>query len=101
VKKKDDKNVIFRRIPSVDYLLESSVIRGFLLTTPRALVLRAIHYVLDELRQKINRAQREDKLPDLALPAVVDQINKQITILSQPRAKEGAGMYMWKTYLLS
>jgi L-seryl-tRNA(Ser) seleniumtransferase len=88
VKKKDDKNVIFRRIPSVDYLLESSVIRGFLLTTPRALVLRAIHYVLDELRQKINRAQREDKLPDLALPAVVDQINKQITILSQPSLKQ-------------
>ena len=88
MKKKDDKNVIFRRIPSVDYLLESSVIRGFLLTTPRALVLRAIHYVLDELRQKINRAQREDKLPDLALPAVVDQINKQITILSQPSLKQ-------------
>ena len=84
MKKKDDKNVIFRRIPSVDYLLESSVIRGFLLTTPRALVLRAIHYVLDELRQKINRAHREDELPDLALPAVVDQINKQISILSQP-----------------
>jgi len=88
VKKKDDKNVIFRRIPSVDYLLESSVIRGFLLTAPRALVLRAIHYVLDELRQKINRAQREDELPDLALPAVVDQINKQITILSQPSLKQ-------------
>lgn len=88
MKKKDDKNVIFRRIPSVDYLLESSVIRGFLLTTPRALVLRAIHYVLDELRQKINRVQREDELPDLALPAVVDQINKQITILSQPSLKQ-------------
>jgi len=88
VKKKDGKNVIFRRIPSVDYLLESSVIRGFLLTTPRALVLRAIHYVLDELRQKINKAQREDELPDLALPAVVDQINKQITILSQPSLKQ-------------
>lgn len=86
--KKDDKNMIFRQLPSVDYLLESSVIRGFLLTTPRALVLRAIHYVLDELRQKINRVQREDELPDLALPAVVDQINKQITILSQPSLKQ-------------
>lgn len=86
--KKDDKNMIFRQLPSVDYLLESSVIRGFLLTTPRALVLRAIHYVLDELRQKINRAQREDELPDLVLPAVVDQINKQITILSQPSLKQ-------------
>ncbi len=82
--KKDDKNMIFRQLPSVEYLLESSVIKGFLLTTPRALVLRAIHYVLDELRQKINRAQKEYELPDLALGTLVDQIRKRIITLSQP-----------------
>jgi len=86
--KKDDKNVIFRQIPSVDYLLESSVVKEFLLTAPRALVLRAIHYVLDELRERIDRAQTEDELPDLALRTVVDQINKRIAILSQPSLRQ-------------
>lgn len=86
--KKDDRNMIFRQLPSVDYLLESSVIKGFLLTTPRVLVLRAIHYVLDELRERIDRAQTEDELPDLALRTVVDQIQKRIIILSQPTLRQ-------------
>ena len=72
--KKDDKNLIFRQIPSVDYLLESSDVKEFLLTTPRVLVLRAVHYVLDALREKIVRAQTADELPDLALGSVVDQV---------------------------
>jgi len=82
--KKDDKNLIFRQIPSVDYLLESPDVKEFLLTTPRVLVLRAVHYVLDALREKIARAHTADELPDLALGNVVDQIQKQILILSQP-----------------
>ena len=86
--KKDDRNMIFRQLASVDYLLESSVIKGFLLTTPRVLVLRAIHYVLDELRERIDRAQTEDELPDLALRTVVDQIQKRIIILSQPSLRQ-------------
>lgn len=86
--KKDDRNMIFRQLPSVDYLLESSVTKGFLLTAPRVLVLRAIHYVLDELRQRIDRAQTEDELPDLALRTVVDQIEKRIIVLSQPSLRQ-------------
>jgi len=86
--KKDDRNMIFRQLPSVDYLLESSVIKGFLLTTPRILVLRAIHYVLDEVRERIVRAQTEDELPDLALRSLVDQIKKRIIILSQPSLRQ-------------
>ena len=86
--KKDDKNIIFRQIPSVDYLLESSVVKEFLLTAPRGLVLRAIHYVLGELRERIERAQTEDELPDLALRTVVDQIKKRIIILSQPSLRQ-------------
>ncbi|RLB26082.1 MAG: L-seryl-tRNA(Sec) selenium transferase, partial [Deltaproteobacteria bacterium] len=82
--RKDKKNLIFRQIPSVDYLLESSTIKELLLTTPRALVLRAIHQVLDELRGNIERAQIGDELPDLELNNVVDQIAESISILSQP-----------------
>jgi len=86
--KKDDKNVIFRQIPSVDYLLELSVVKEFLLTTPRVLLLRAIHHVLDELRERIDRAKTADELPDLALHTVVDQIQKRIIILSQPSLRQ-------------
>jgi len=82
--RKDKKNLIFRQIPSVDYLLESSTIKDILLTTPRALVLKSIHQVLDELRGNIGRAQIGDELPDLELNNVVDQIVESISILSQP-----------------
>jgi len=77
------KNLIFRQIPSVDYLLDSADVKEFLLTTPRVLVLRAVHYVLDALREKIVRAQTADELPDLSLGSLVDQIQKQTLILSQ------------------
>jgi len=86
--KKDDKNIIFRQLPSVDSLLESSVVKEFLLTTSRGLVLRAIHYVLDELREKIVRAQTAKELPDLTLRTVADQIQKRIIILSQPSLRQ-------------
>ena len=81
---KDNKNLILRRIPSVDYLLELSTVKGILLTTPRALVLRAIRQVLDELRGKIVRDRKGDELPDLELNTVVDQIAKRVSILCQP-----------------
>jgi len=80
----DNKKSIFRHIPSVDYLLESSPIRGVLLTTPRPLVLRAIRQVLDELRGKIARDRIGDELPELEVNTVIDQIVERVSILSQP-----------------
>jgi len=80
----DNKNLFFRQIPSVDYLLGSSTIKRILLNTPRALVLSAIHHVLDEVRGKIERTRIGDELPDLELNTVVDQIVKRVSILSQP-----------------
>jgi len=80
----DNKNLFFRQIPSVDYLLGSSTIKRILLNTPRALVLNAIHQVLDEVRGKIERTRTGDELPDLELNTVVDQIVKRVSILSQP-----------------
>ena len=80
----DNKKSIFRHIPSVDYLLESSPIRGVLLTTPRPLVLRAIRQVLDELRGKIARDRIGDELPELEVNTVIDQILERVSILSQP-----------------
>ncbi len=79
-----NKNLIFRKIPSVDTLLESSTIKRILLGTPRSLVLRAIHQVLDELRGNIEKSRIGDELPDLELNTAVDQIAEKVSILSQP-----------------
>jgi L-seryl-tRNA(Ser) seleniumtransferase len=80
----DKRNVVFRQIPSVDSLLEASPIKEILMTTPRALVLRAIRQILDELRGKIVRDRIGDELPDLELNTVIDQIAKRLSILCQP-----------------
>ncbi len=80
----DNRNLLFRQIPSVDLLLESAPIKRILLTIPRSLVLRAIREVLDSIRGEIERAQIADKLPDLELNNVVDQIVRKVAILSQP-----------------
>lgn len=82
--KKEDKNLFFRQIPSVDHILESSPIKGILPNTPRSLVLRSIHGVLDELRIKIENAQLADEVPDLTFNTVVDQILEKASILSEP-----------------
>jgi L-seryl-tRNA(Ser) seleniumtransferase len=79
-----NKNLVFRQIPSVDHLLGSSTIKRILLTTPRAVVSRAIRQVLDELRVKIDRARTGDELPYSELNNVVDQIVEKVSILSQP-----------------
>jgi L-seryl-tRNA(Ser) seleniumtransferase len=82
--KKKNKGLLFREIPAVDHLLESPRIKETLADTPRPLVLRAIHEVLDGLRQRIKNIAEADDLPDLAFDAVVDQILERVSTLSEP-----------------
>ena len=84
----DTKNVMFRQIPSVDELLVTSGIKSMLSTIPRALVLRAIRQVLDELREEIRKATVGDEMPDVGLSTVVDQITRRVSILSQPSLRQ-------------
>ena len=84
----DTKNVMFRQIPSVDELLVTSGIKSMLSTIPRALVLRAIRQILDELREEIRKASVGDEMPDVGLSTVVDQITRRVSILSQPSLRQ-------------
>lgn len=84
----DTKNVMFRQIPSVDELLVTSAIKSMLSAIPRTLVLRAIRQVLDELREEIRKAPIRDKMPDVELSTVVDQITRRASILSQPSLRQ-------------
>ncbi|NOQ96506.1 MAG: L-seryl-tRNA(Sec) selenium transferase [Desulfobacterales bacterium] len=79
---------MFRQIPSVDELLVTSGIKSMLSTIPRALVLRAIRQILDELREEIRKAPAGDEMPDVGLSTVVDQITRRVSILSQPSLRQ-------------
>jgi L-seryl-tRNA(Ser) seleniumtransferase len=84
---KEDKSALFREIPAVDHLLKSPRIKEKLPHTPRPLVLRAIHEVLNEVRLNIGGAGGRDDLPDLSFNVVVDQILERISTLSEPSLK--------------
>jgi L-seryl-tRNA(Ser) seleniumtransferase len=79
----ENKNSLFREIPAVDHLLQSPHIKEMLSNTPRQLVLRAIHEVLNEMRVQIAGAREADDLPDFSLDAVVDRILERVSILSK------------------
>jgi len=82
------KKIMFRQIPSVDDLLVASGIRSMLSTIPRALVLRAIRQILDELREQIRKASASDEMPDVGLSTVVDQITRRVSLLSRPSLRQ-------------
>ena len=80
---KVNKNLIFRQIPSVDYLLGCSAIKSILSTNPRGLVLRGIQQALSEIREEIENAEADDKLSDVDVNDIVDLIVNKISTLSQ------------------
>ena len=78
------KHLFFSQLPAVDHLLESSPIKEILSNTSRNLVLRSIHEVLDDLRAKIEIAQRDEEVPDLTFNTVLDQIVEKVSLLRLP-----------------
>jgi len=80
----DDKTNIFRRIPSVDRLLENLLKVKGLPTYPRNLVLRAINEVLDDVRQSILSEDIKKDLSGLNIESVTEKVLQRLKLLSRP-----------------
>jgi L-seryl-tRNA(Ser) seleniumtransferase len=81
-------NTLFRKIPSVDHLLELPPIKELLLTSPRSLVLRSIRHVLNEQREMLKKSRKEGELADPGLDTIVDQIIDMVSIFSRPSLRK-------------
>ncbi len=85
---KDNKHLIFRQIPSVDQLLESSEVKALFSAVPRTLIVRAIREVLGELRERIKKAGALSERPDVSLDAVNRQVTERVSKLMQPSLRQ-------------
>jgi L-seryl-tRNA(Ser) seleniumtransferase len=79
----ENRQSLFRKIPSVDVLLAHPRIEEALAGNPRALVIRAIHEILEAIRVTI---QKDGTVPEeyLKTDTIVDHIAVRIDQLSMP-----------------
>jgi len=73
----------FKRLPGVDSLLALPQLEEALLSYPRSLVLRAIHQVIDELRDRIKKGSIRNE-SELALNIISDKIVEKLVALAKP-----------------
>ena len=85
---KDNKHLIFKQIPSVDQLLESSEVKALLSTVPRTLIVRAIREVLGELRETIKKTGANGEMPDVRLDSVIGEVMRRASKLMQPSLRQ-------------
>jgi L-seryl-tRNA(Ser) seleniumtransferase len=85
---KHDKHLIFRRIPSVDQLLEASEVKGLMSTVPRTLIVRAIREVVGELRERIQKSAAHGEMPDVRLDSVIGEVRKRASKLVEPSLRQ-------------
>jgi len=74
---------LFRKIPAVDRLLSNPAIKEVLDTYPRSLVIKAIHQVLEGLREGIQEGDVTAE-QQLSLDPVSKRIREELEIISQP-----------------
>jgi L-seryl-tRNA(Ser) seleniumtransferase len=79
----DEKKELFQKIPAVDRLLSSSLLVRLMPRYPRALVLKAIHQVLEEIRQEIKGDAFRD-LSKLSVEPVSERVGERLERLDQP-----------------
>jgi L-seryl-tRNA(Ser) seleniumtransferase len=84
VSAEDQKN-LFQEIPSVDRLLNSPFLLEVLPNYPRSLVLKAVHQVLEGIRNTIKSGHGSEE--PLSLDRVSHLVTEKLAILNQPSLK--------------
>jgi L-seryl-tRNA(Ser) seleniumtransferase len=79
------KKNLFPKIPSVDRLLNSPFLSEVLPRYPRSLVLKAVHQVLEGIRNAIKSGRGFEE--PLSLDSVSHLVTEQLVILNQPSLK--------------
>ncbi|VBB42791.1 L-seryl-tRNA(Sec) selenium transferase [uncultured Desulfatiglans sp.] len=79
----EDRQLFLRKIPGVDRLLGSEEIQDLARIHPRALILKAIHQVLEDLRARILEGGIEEA-KDLDLAAVLTKVRGRVEDLARP-----------------
>ncbi|MDB4444661.1 L-seryl-tRNA(Sec) selenium transferase, partial [bacterium] len=79
----EDKKEMFKKIPSVDRLLNSPDMAGIISAYPRNLILKAINEVLGDIRKEIEKGEGPDALPGLNIDRVSKKVVEKLKILSQ------------------
>jgi L-seryl-tRNA(Ser) seleniumtransferase len=83
----EEKRDLFQRIPSVDRLLNSPVVVELLLKYPRRVVLKAVHQVLEELRNAIKSGDGFGDPPGISLEAISQRVCERAALLDSPSLK--------------
>lgn len=79
----NDRQELFRRLPGVDRLLMQRHLEKAANEYPRNLLLKAIHLVLDELRQAIGKGL-DIQEKDLEADGVAEKVLKELERISRP-----------------
>jgi L-seryl-tRNA(Ser) seleniumtransferase len=83
----EEKRDLFQRIPSVDRLLNSPVVADLLLHYPRRVVLKAVHQVLEEIRNTIKSGDSSEEPSGINFEAIALRVCERATLLNQPSLK--------------
>ncbi len=79
-----DKQLLFRQIPGVDQLLIHPAVESALTSHPKALVLKAIHQVLDLLRTDIKEGRITETAAGLDGESVSCRVIETLAVISRP-----------------
>lgn len=82
--RRKDKGDIFRKIPSVDRLLNSPELIEISPNYPRNLILRAINQVLGEIRENIERTDVTENPAAIKIEDVSTKVTDRLKLLSRP-----------------
>jgi len=78
-----DKKALFKKIPAVDRLLDTPSIIKVSAEYPRSLILRAVHQILDEIREELAEGGENKEPSVLKIETISNKVVERIGLLAQ------------------